>query len=313
MMRSMRLRSVATEALRIRARTATWALALALAAGGCTLLETIPDLSHGITGQPGRDGATGDDAAGDAALLDGAGGGDAGSGGDATQDGAQATYPQTVTSDAPLAYYRFAEASGTTALDEGGLRPGAYNAGVTLGAAGAIAGNAAVLLNGTSGGVDAANIDFTDRAPFTFETWLNVQTIKSTNQMLFQRDLSSGGRQQFGAYINSTEGLVCERWVAGNGVFARSVGPGGVGIESGTFVHVACVYDGSELSLFKDGELLASTPDTRSQAAKVGTKLSIGYDDVGLSYFGGVLDEFAIYDKALSATRLKAHFDARAR
>ena len=113
-----------------------------------------------------------------------------------------------------------------------GARPGrglVIAGGVTLGVAGAIAGNTALLLNGTSGGINAANIDFSDRAPFTFELWLNVQTLKSTNQMLFQRDLSSGGRQQFGAYVNSVEGLVCERWVDGNGLFARTAGPGAQG------------------------------------------------------------------------------------
>lgn len=286
-------------------------LLLLIAGVGCTFLETVPDLSHGAaaTASPPDGGTVSDGAlSGDAASADGA----TGEGGnDATAP--QETYVEAVTADAPMAYYRFAEGSGTTAVDETGLRPGTYTGGVTLGVAGAIAGNTALLLNGTSGGINAANIDFSDRAPFTFEVWLNVQTLKSTNQMLFQRDLSSSGRQQFGAYVNAIEGLVCERWVDGNGLFARTAGPSGVGMESGTFVHAACVYDGSELRLFKNGELVESTPDIRSQPAKVGTKLSLGYDDTGQSYFGGVLDEFAIYDKALSAPRIKAHFDARTR
>ena len=64
-------------------------------------------------------------------------------------------------------------------------------------------------------------------------------------------------------------------------------------------------YDGRSLALYKDGVLVGSSSDTRG--AESADVLSL----VGGSDFRGVLDEVAIYDKALAPDRVMAHHLAR--
>jgi hypothetical protein len=74
---------------------------------------------------------------------------------------------------------------------------------------------------------------------------------------------------------------------------------------------VVATFDGASLTLFVDGQKTQVTPDARSQAPKpvsafIGADPALSTADVMV----GVIDEVAIYDKALDAARVASHFRA---
>ena len=73
----------------------------------------------------------------------------------------------------------------------------------------------------------------------------------------------------------------------------------------GTVHHVAVTKTGSTVRLYVDGSLNA-TKTLAGSIATHGRPLRIGMRD-GSKPFGGTIDEVAIYDRALSSTRIQAH------
>lgn len=79
-------------------------------------------------------------------------------------------------------------------------------------------------------------------------------------------------------------------------------------IEVGKWVHVAAVKDGSAIRLFVDGVLIDESQAegavvTDAAALYIGaTEADPGYDRSG--FFFGVVDEVAIYDRALDANEI---------
>jgi hypothetical protein len=74
------------------------------------------------------------------------------------------------------------------------------------------------------------------------------------------------------------------------------------------WTHVVATYDGKTLTLYVDGIATESAPDPRPQLLKR-TPLLVGARDKISGVLVGSVDELAIYDKALPADRVKAHFD----
>ena len=81
---------------------------------------------------------------------------------------------------------------------------------------------------------------------------------------------------------------------------------------TGTFHHVVASYDGSVLRLFIDGALGSQENDDRAAKPK-DSALWIGRRADDARSIDGVIDEVAIYDKALAEDRIVAHHRAAGR
>ncbi len=82
-------------------------------------------------------------------------------------------------------------------------------------------------------------------------------------------------------------------------------------VTANTWTYVTTVYDGSEQILYKDGVKVYS----RNQTGAIGSnssKLLIGARGIGAprNFFGGMIDEFRIYSRALSESEIKADMAA---
>jgi hypothetical protein len=75
-----------------------------------------------------------------------------------------------------------------------------------------------------------------------------------------------------------------------------------------TWVHVAAVYDGSVMLLYFDGIQVGSTGKTGSLTTNAAVPVWIGGNPPNATErpWDGVIDEVRIYDRALSATEIKA-------
>jgi hypothetical protein len=280
-----------------------------------------------FTGSAGQGGSTGDagaaasgsggSAAGGSAAGGGATGGSA-TGGDATGGsatgggGAGSTYRAEVLLDAPVAYWRFGEASGPVAASEVGTgMNGVYAGAVTFSVEGAIAGDTdtAVELDGDGAYVLVGDVlDFPNAAPFSLEAWVKPASLPTAYEdgIISKRDYVTGGGQGYTLRVLSSEpaGTVGVSFVR-DGLMDGAYG--GPPLVLGTFTHVVATFDGSVVRLYLDGTIVSSDIDGVPTLVDNSSELVIGMEGA-TEYFHGVIDEVAVYDHALAPLRVAAHF-----
>ncbi|HTL56955.1 MAG TPA: LamG domain-containing protein [Candidatus Limnocylindrales bacterium] len=79
-------------------------------------------------------------------------------------------------------------------------------------------------------------------------------------------------------------------------------------IQTNTWYHIAMTYDGTAVKLYVDGELDGSVT-ANGPINSITDSLVIGSEGSGY-FFIGLMDEIAIYDRALTATEIKAIYAA---
>ncbi|MBS2016049.1 MAG: LamG domain-containing protein [Deltaproteobacteria bacterium] len=279
-----------------------FALSWAAAAAGCSLLVDTAGLSEPLDASV-RDAASVEAGEGG---VDAATDGPKGDGGADAADAATTAYRDAVLADAPILYLRLDETTGTVAKDSSGKgNDGVYRAGCTLGVKGALAaeGGTAVRFAGTSCAVEVRGIDFSGTSPFTLEAWTYHEGADAVFRHFINKDARpQTGREQWGVYLHTSNGLVFERYIA-DSVFACST----TAPANNAWSHIVATFDGSQLRLYVDGVLRDSKTDARPQAPK-DVPLLIGASGGG-GQWNGALDEVAIYPKALAPATVVRHYD----
>jgi hypothetical protein len=227
---------------------------------------------------------------------------------------ATSSYRKAILADAPLAYWRFGEQSGTIANDETGNGNAAViGSGVTWNAGGALKNdpNTAVHLSGAQGLEVAGQFDFSGTEPYSLEAWVHPDTaFDGSYRHLFFKDnvvQPSTGREEYGVYLHDSDGLVFERYVAGTATKLHAPLP-----ALNEWAHVVAAYDGSRLALYVNGLSVDAANDARPQASKSGPEF-LGCKTFEYVSVQGSLDEFAIYNYALSPAQVAAHWKASGR
>jgi hypothetical protein len=215
-------------------------------------------------------------------------------------------YRAEVMSDAPRAYWRLGETSGVLAADEtANSNTGVYTNGPLLGQPGAITGDSdgSVYFNGVNNYVSvpaASTLDATSGV--SVEVW-----VKRTKSAAYQVIVGKPGAGQsrfesYALWLNTADQLV---GYFGNGTGYASVSSAPIDTN---WHHVVTTYDNQTAKMYVDGTLRASQ-NSSVQLTPNSQALNIGRSGADNSYyFGGQLDEVAVYGTALSATRVQAHF-----
>jgi Concanavalin A-like lectin/glucanases superfamily len=217
-------------------------------------------------------------------------------------------YRAAVLQDTPVAYWRLDEKTGSVAHDETGHGySGAYSASCVLGATGALAGDpdTALQLDGTGCVVDVGDLfDFAGQAPFSLEMWARPAVIDSVYRHIVSKmQYTAGGSPLTGTYVFVEQGsttLGFERWSDGGAVLAvetTDVQP------AGSWSYIVVTYDGTNGTIYVNGQVALV-------GQSIGGVLANGVDFLWGQAFDGVLDEPAVYDHALTATRVQAHWMA---
>jgi hypothetical protein len=215
------------------------------------------------------------------------------------------TYHDAVAADNPLMWLRFAELSGTTAVNSGsaGIN-GAYSGGYTLGQSSLCgdAGDYAVALNGTTGYIPiGAQTDLRPANNFTFEALIITPTIATTMAIISHGYL--GAMLRVGASrLNLVKSYSVDR------------GSSSVTLLSNTRYLVGVTISAAGVSTFYVNGVAAGNGATASDYGSPTQTLKVGVDtdSVGnrTNYWNGIIDEPAIYPTALSAARMLAHAQA---
>jgi acid phosphatase type 7 len=213
-------------------------------------------------------------------------------------------YPGAVTSTNGLvAYYRLGETSGTTACDAKGTSNGTYLGGYTLGQTGAIAGDTdkAAAFNGSTGYVSAPEASALDVGDtFTVEGWVKRATPGSGNWETI-------ASKQSGAWLlmfNEFDQLTLRRSKYGNVVSSTAT------VSDTNWHYVAATKSGTSVHLYVDGKESTGTIANRTMTDNT-EALVIGQSSSS-SFYGGSVDELAVYRVALTASQIADHYSAGA-
>jgi hypothetical protein len=286
------------------------AAGVACGAGACTLLESLDGFSGGADAGEGgsavdandeRPISTQDGGASDALV---------------TADAPVSRYPAAVLADNPILYYRFGETSGMPARDEiSGTTVPYPVTGIAYGYPGPLAGdtNTAIKTDG-SGSIllSQASAEFDGLAPFSVEAWVSPASNGNDLGFLVDHEDWSGNRHGWLVRASKSDyGL--ERWSGG-----LDGAPPSASVQTlqtavnGEWHYFVVTFDGTTERLYLDG-IRRTESSLTIPVPKTGVPFSVGKQNClpcAANSFVGVIDELAIYPKALSEDRILAHLTA---
>jgi hypothetical protein len=229
--------------------------------------------------------------------------------------GPGAPYKAAVLGDQPSAWWRLGEDPGATvAVDERHRLDGTYLGGPTLGVEHPLGGNGrcrrsdddtsadfdGLVTQPLGQWVDVADGDalaFAGRAPFSLEAWIHPHNLNTVTRRVFSKEGPDGG------YLIGvrTDGLFFSRYASG--LWSTLQAP----IGTSDWMHVLATYDGDTMRLYVNGALAAERASALELPAER-EDLSLGAKQGKWRFFAGGLDELAVYDYALPASRAYAHW-----
>lgn len=224
-----------------------------------------------------------------------------------TPSGSSTTDPyyDAVMADGPIAYFRFADPTGPSChneIVESSISATYPTAGVTRAVSGIRPENAAVRFDDESAELLVfGGLDFPGDVPFTLEAWVRIDDLANTQSLYYHRN---AGSPTHGTWLTKWDGdlLRTEVWNDGTNLFyTLSYTP----MLQDTWLHVVVRHvQGDRDYLYvnnAEGEGGQVVPGVRG----------VVEPNFRWAGFVGVLDEFAVYDAALSPSRIAAHFVAR--
>lgn len=225
---------------------------------------------------------------------------------------AAAQYSAAVLADNPIHYYRLEESDPLleTAVDSGTLasHPGTFTGGITLGQSSSNpALGAAARFDGAAGTfIDLGLFHPGDNA--TVETWIKLSAAAPAGS--FHAAVARwDGSYEIDVATDERANFVVRNQANVFGLAASSVA-----VERDRWHHLVGVFDGGTASIYLDGVLggtIANVGGTLQNAGPAPDRVLIGATRSGSAAsfnFNGLIDEVAIYDYALPAARVQAHY-----
>jgi hypothetical protein len=210
-----------------------------------------------------------------------------------------------------ISYWRLGEHSGTTAADSKGGNAGTYGGGFTLSAPGALSYDAdsATSFNGSSGRValpNNASLNLT--GDLTLEAWVKPSAVDNAQAVVAKAgSAASVSNRQFrlGLTNGQWRGTL---WDTSGGTYnaIAATAP-----AAGTWQHVVFTVSGSSLTIYVNGVQSGTATFSGTRNAVNSGSAIARLGDGSREFFAGTVDEVAIYNVALTAAQVQAHYSAR--
>lgn len=229
-------------------------------------------------------------------------------------------YSTLVQADNPLAYYRFEEAPGESVLFDSstsgvfggnyispdGVYPKLDRPGIST--------NSAFFHPYTDAGGIAQNpyaevpyaAEMNPTGPFTAEAWVRATSASSADYRSPVSAFGGWGDSSGWFFYQSPDTGSGSSWVwvqKGGGIWV-----GGGPVTKLNWQHLVGAFDGTTIRFYVNGVLMGSA-DASTALPNSGMALRIGTRDTGYGFFDGNVDEVAIYGTALSADRIRMHYE----
>ncbi len=219
------------------------------------------------------------------------------------------TYQATVAADSPATQYRLNDAAEASEIaDSAGSCPASNNGG-TLGEPGPFPGSKALKLGGFSSATMSCN-PLKEHAAFTIEGWVNW-TGSTTGQAIVSIGSSSSNYMYLTPENTSNKRLQLEIHTAGG----TATVTGSKKLAAGWAYVTVTETSAGTLTLYVNGEV-EGTPAEHATVSPASLGASANDDYIGrtewptATRFNGELSNIAFYTTALSAERVKAHYNA---
>ena len=227
------------------------------------------------------------------------------------------SYPPVALADNPIAYWRLGETTGTVAHDYWGGHDGEYR-GVALGVSGfsVIDSDKAARVgpgpNSYVGGISGTAIDFSGtNSTFTLEAWVNGPPEQVNGAAVICKGTGGGGEQFNVDVVNGNFRFYIYDATGRAQVATTAVGPDDI------WQHVVAVYDqpGATMLVYVNGvEAGNFTPSVAgprpsTHPVSIGSRRGGVDPNYDLNFIGSI-DEVAIYNTALDANQVLAHYAA---
>jgi len=219
-------------------------------------------------------------------------------------------YQSAVLADSPIGYYTLDETSGTDAFDTSGNGyTGAHN-GPTVNQSPLITSGKAVSYDGT----DETNLTATFPNPtgwtaVSLECWIKPTVVPTGGGTFLDDD--------YVIFVgNATFLLITRDGYVGFNIRNSAdqyFGTAGTTILTpGSTYHVVGTYDGTDIIVYLNGVQngINDFPGVGVTLAQNVAFTGFGIYGSGGRYYNGIIDEAAIYDSALTSTRVLAHYNA---
>jgi hypothetical protein len=150
-------------------------------------------------------------------------------------------------------------------------------------------GGRSIQLNGTNQFFfrpETESVIITTGIPYTFEGWFYPTTTSYLSaRVLFSKRTATANQINYAVYADATTGNLC--FQTGSSIFKSTSA-----LTLSAWNHVAMVYDGGRVYLYKDGTRVISTSALAAVTNNVGSSLYFGYDfSTKGNFFGGYIDE----------------------
>lgn len=214
--------------------------------------------------------------------------------------------------DDMISYWKLDETGGTAYDDYYDGNDGDGSVSTPTPAAGIIGG--AQDFNGTSDRItvdDDPSLDWAYNSSFTIELWAKFTNVASRNKVMIGRDDGGGGRPHWwvGAAQNTGLGLFVLFDTNNNGTYIT----GSTVLNDDQWHHIVAVKDESvdRIRFYVDGAKEDSASHDYTAGFEASTTLGIGYMAYAGNpdyFYDGLLDEIALYGRALSDVEIYQHF-----
>lgn len=173
----------------------------------------------------------------------------------------------------------------------GGVTPGSDRHGTVGGA---------LTFDGNSGYIDAGQLHPPVNA-FTVTFWMRPAVAVTTTGFNRENEIIGDAGNNRGFRLMQQDAALVFQAQGGGG----SVSFGVTATDVNRWTHIAAVYDGRQVALYRDGRVAAT--QTSGVMTTGFQPLQIGRDpNVATSYWRGSLDEVRLYGRALSAAEIES-------
>jgi hypothetical protein len=157
---------------------------------------------------------------------------------------------------------------------------------------------------------DDDTFDWTATSSFTIEFWMRTAASTAGNRVMVGRDPPSGSNLHWwiGADNNGTVRFQC-RDTGGGGPYLGGIGPV---LNDDVWHHIVCVRDEATDSnkVYVDAVLIDAAVYNYANGFDSDVPVNVGYLNLSGHYrYEGLLDELAVYDRALTQSEISAHRD----
>jgi Ca2+-binding RTX toxin-like protein len=236
------------------------------------------------------------------------------------------SYSATVASLPALMHLRLNETAGTIASDSADDLDGQYREGFTLGAPGPI-GNGAVRLDGSTGHVIVPHQNQLLLSSGSIEVWFTADTVSGDHTLFAKNAAGQGAGGHIAGAVRNGEVFVALGDVTTNHS-VRGNDPGDARVQAGVAAHMVFTFGAEGMDLYLNGQLVDTdgyTGGLQFGAPGAGNlePLVVGaesgrnaagtpIDQPGdlFRFFDGSIDEFVVYDQALSQAQVQGLFQA---